>query len=254
MEKKPVKNRTIVSRTTVIAAILLALYAGYFTASTFRRNSIYQTTVTLWKSAVQSAPDKRRTHENYGQALSSAGMLQEALQQFKTVLALPDDGSVPLRDVHREIGVVYFRLGLIDESIASWKKGLEYAYMDPGLLNNLSIALMKQQRVDEALAYAKMAVQANPYMPEPANSLGEIYMAQGEYRKAAESFLLFVQLRPEDSRGYWNAALAYERAGEYEKALRFVNQFLAMDTDPRYRQAGVQLANSLNERLKSRRK
>jgi hypothetical protein len=66
MEKKPVKNRTIVSRTTVIAAILLALYAGYFTASTFRRNSIYQTTVTLWKSAVQSAPAKRRTHENYG--------------------------------------------------------------------------------------------------------------------------------------------------------------------------------------------
>jgi tetratricopeptide (TPR) repeat protein len=253
MEKKPVKNRTIVSRTTVIAAILLALYAGYFTASTFRRNSIYQTTVTLWKSAVQSAPDKRRTHENYGQALSSAGLLQEALQQFKTVLALPDDGSVPLRDVHREIGVVYFRLGLIDESIASWKKGLEYAYMDPGLLNNLSIALMKQARVDEALAYARMAVQANPYMPEPANSLGEIYMAQGEYRKAAESFLLFVQLRPEDSRGYWNAALAYERAGEYEKALRFVNQFLAMDTDPRYRQTAVQLANSLSERLKSRR-
>lgn len=254
MEKKPVKNRTIVSRTTVIAVILLALYAGYFTASTFRRNSIYQTTVTLWKSAVQSAPDKRRTHENYGQALSSAGLLQEALQQFKTVLALPDDGSVPLRDVHREIGVVYFRLGLIDESIASWKKGLEYAYMDPGLLNNLSIALMKQQRVDEALAYATMAVKANPYMPEPANSLGEIYMAKGEFGKAAESFLLFVQLRPEDSRGYWNAALAYERAGEYEKALRFVNQFLAMDTDPRYRQTAVQLANSLSERLKSRRK
>jgi tetratricopeptide (TPR) repeat protein len=150
--------------------------------------------------------------------------------------------------------VVYFRLGLIDESIASWKKGLEYAYMDPGLLNNLSIALMKQQRVDEALAYATMAVKANPYMPEPANSLGEIYMAKGEFGKAAESFLLFVQLRPEDSRGYWNAALAYERAGEYEKALRFVNQFLAMDTDPRYRQTAVQLANSLSERLKSRRK
>jgi protein O-mannosyl-transferase len=254
MEKKSIKNRTIVSRTTVIATIILALYAGYFTASTFRRNSIYQTTVTIWKSAVQSAPDKRRTHENYGQALSSAGLLQEALQQFKTVLALPDDGSVPLRDVHREIGVVYFRLGLIDESIASWKKGLEYAYMDPGLLNNLSIALMKQDRADEALAYAKMARETNPYMPEPANSLGEIYMAQGEYRKAAESFLLFVQLRPEDSRGYWNTALAYERAGEYEKALRFVNQFLAMDTDPRHRQAAVQLANSLSERLKSHRK
>src|SRR5512137_159894 len=78
-----------VSRTAVIAMIILALYAAYFSVSTFRRNSIYQTPVTLWKSAVESAPDKRRTHENYGQALSTAGMLQEALQQFKTVLALP---------------------------------------------------------------------------------------------------------------------------------------------------------------------
>jgi len=263
MEKKQGKNaiknqmiqaRTPMTKTTVIATILLILYAVYFLAAAFQRNGIYQNPVTLWKSAVQSAPDKRRTHENYGQALSTAGKLQEALQQFKTVLALPDDGSVPLRDVHREIGVVYFRLGLIDESIAAWKKGLEYAYMDPGLLNNLSIALMKQQRIDEALAYATMAVQANPYMPEPANSLGEIYMAKGEFGKAAESFLMFVQLRPEDSRGYWNAALAYERSGDYEKALRFVNQFLSMEGDQRFRQAGAQLANSLNERLRSRRR
>jgi len=263
--QREIKNRTTqahaqpqpqgpMSKTAVVATILLALYAGYFTVSAYQRNSIYQTTVTIWKSAVESAPDKRRTHENYGQALSSAGMLQEALEQFKIVLALPDDGSVPLRDVHREIGVVYFRLGLIDESIAAWKKGLEYAFMDPGLLNNLSIALMKQQRFDEALSYATMAAKTNPYMPEPVNSLGEIYMAKGEFGKAAEQFQKFLQLRPEDSRGYWNAALAYERTGEYEKALRFANQFLAMEPDPRYRQAAAQLVDSLKARMNSGRK
>jgi len=254
MEKKPVSTRTPVSKASVIATILLALYAGYFTASAFQRNGIYLNPVTLWKSAVQSAPDKRRTHENYGQALSTAGLLQEALQQFKTVLALPDDGSVPMRDVHREIGVVYFRLGLIDESIAAWKKGLEYANMDPGLLNNISIALMRQNRLDEALAHAESALRMNPYMPEPANTRGEIFMAQKEYAKAAESFLIFLQLRPEDSRGYWNAALAFERAGDYEKALRFANQFLAMEPDPRYRQTAMQLVNSLNSRMGAVRK
>ena len=238
----------------MIGMSLLLLYIGYLTVTAFQRNSIFHTPVTLWKSAVQSAPDKRRTHENYGQALSTAGLLQEALQQFKTVLALPDDGSVPMRDVYREIGVVNFRLGLIDESIAAWKKGLEYAYNDAGLLNNISIALMKQQRFDEALSHAEMATRANPYMPEPANTLGEIYMARGEYAKAAEKFLYFLRLRPEDSRGYWNAALAYERAGEYEKSLRLANQFLAMEVDPRYRQAAMQLVNSLNNRMSAGKK
>ena len=233
----------------MIGMSLLLLYIGYLTVTAFQRNSIFLTPVTLWKSAVQSAPDKRRTHENYGQALSTAGLLQEALQQFKTVLALPDDGSVPMRDVYREIGVVNFRLGLIDESIAAWKKGLEYAYMDPGLLNNISIALMKQQRFDEALSHAEMAARANPSMPEPANTLGEIHMAKGDYKKAAQYFMIFLQLRPEDSRAYWNAALAFERAGEYEKSLRFANQFLAMEADPRLRQSAIQLIDSLNSRI-----
>lgn len=237
------------SKTAVIGMSLLMLYVGYLTVSAFQRNTIFRTTVTIWKSAVQSAPNKRRTHENYGQALSTAGLLNEALHEFKTVLALPDDGSVPLRDVHREIGVVYFRLGLIDESITAWKKGLEYAYMDAGLLNNISIALMKQQRYDEALSHAEMAVRASPYMPEPNNTLGEIYMARGEYAKAAEKFLFFLRLRPEDSRAYWNTALAFERAGEYEKSLQFANQFLAMEPDPRYRQGAMQLVSVLNARL-----
>lgn len=239
------------STAAIIGMSLLMVYVGYMTVSAFKRNSIYLTPVTLWKSAVESAPDKRRTHENYGQALSTAGLLDEALREFKTVLALPDDGSVPMRDVQREIGVVYFRLGLLDESITAWKKGLEYAYGDAGLLNNISIALMKQQRFDEALAHATMAAQANPYMPEPVNTLGEIYMARGEYAKAAEKFLFFLRLRPEDPRAYWNAALAFERAGEYEKSLRFASQFLAMEANPAYRQGAMQLVNSLNSRMKA---
>jgi len=237
------------STAALIGMSLLILYVGYMTVSAFKRNSIYLNPVTLWKSAVQSAPDKRRTHENYGQALSTAGLLDEALRQFKTVLALPDDGSVPMRDVQREIGVVYFRLGLLDESITAWKKGLEHAYMDAGLLNNISIALMKLQRFDEALSHAEMAVRANPNMPEPANTLGEICMAKGDYKKAAQYFIKFLQLRPEDPRAYWNAALAFERAGEYETSLRFASQFLAMEPDPRYRQAAMQLVNSLNSRI-----
>jgi tetratricopeptide (TPR) repeat protein len=234
---------------TVIAMAVLFLYSGYFVAATYQRNAIYKTPVTLWRSAVNSAPYKRRTHQNYSQALSSAGMHQEALEQLQMLLALPDDGSVPLRDVHRQLGVVYFRLGMIDEAIAAWKKGLEYAYRDPGLMNNLSRALMKQQQFDEALVFAEMAVKTNPYMPEAASSLGEIYMAKGEYGKAAESFMRFVQLRPENWRGYWNASLAYERAGEYEKALRMVNQCLAMEPDPRYRQSAMQLVSSLQGKI-----
>ncbi len=234
---------------SVVLLALLAVYIGYFTVSTIMRNSIFHDPVSLWRSAVESAPDKRRTHENYGQALSTVGSLNEALEQFKTVLALPDDGSVPPRDVYREIGVVYFRLGLFDDAIVSWKKGLEYAAFDAGLMNNIAIALMRQGHLDEALSYAQTATRSNPYMPEPVNTLGEILMARGDYAKAAEYFERFLQLRPEDSRGYWNTALALERSGDYERAYRFATRFLQHEPDPRYRQAAISMINNMRAKI-----
>ncbi len=235
---------------TVLAVLLMAVYIASLAAAAVARNRIFHDPISLWHSAVLSSPNKKRTHENYGQALSTAGRLEEALQQLKTVLALPDrDQSVPFRDVYRELGVVYFRLGLIDESINAWTKGLTYAPMDAGLLNNISIALMRQQRYEEALSHALEAVRSNPYMPEPLNTAGEVYLALGQPAKAAENFMQYVQFRPEDARGYWNAALALERAGDYQRSAQYVSAFLSMEQDPRFIQAGQQLLQSLKSRM-----
>jgi tetratricopeptide (TPR) repeat protein len=237
------------SRFTVLALVLLTGYIAALATATVARNKIFHDPLSLWHAAVTSSPNKKRTHENYGQALSTAGKLNEALVQLKTVLALPDsDQSVPFRDVYRELGVVYFRLGLIDDSIAAWTKGLAYAPMDAGLLNNISIALMRQQRYDEALSHALEAVRSNPYMPEPMNTAGEVYLAIGQPAKSAEYFMQYVQLRPEDSRGYWNAALALERAGDYQRSMQYVKMFLSMEQDPQFLQAGQSLLQSLQSR------
>lgn len=237
-----------------MTALLLLLGAvTAFVATTVVRNQVYATGISAWKSMVDSSPDKRRPHENYGQALSTAGRLEEALTEFKTVLALPDDGSVPLRDVHREIGVVYFRLGRYEDSIQSWKTGLVYAPMDAGLLNNISIALLKLQRYDEAISHARMAVSTNETMPEPVNSLGEIYLAKGEFSRAAEQFKRYVYLRPEDPRGSWNLAIALTQAGQYEEASKYVARFLSQEPNPRERASIQPLVDIIDRALKNKR-
>lgn len=228
--------------------ILLAMVSALLSAS-FLRNRVYENSIAVWKSMVESSPNKRRPHQNYGQALSTAGQLHEALNEFKTVLAMEDDGSVPMRDTYREIGVVYFRLGLYDEAIIAWQKGLKYVPYDAGLLNNLAIAFMKQKRFDEAATYAETAVRGNEYMPEPLNTLGEIYLTRGNPHKAAEFFKKYLYLRPEDARGYWNAALALREAGDFEAALQYATQFLAREPDPRYRQTAIQLVEQLRSRV-----
>jgi len=239
------------SSARMIAVLLLIMVLCSLVPATLARNSVYKDTVTIWKSMAESSPNKRRPHENYGQALSTAGYYREALREFQIVQSLPDDGSVPMRDLYREIGVVYFRMNLIDESIISWQKGLQYAPFDSGLLNNLSIALLKQKRHDEAISYAETAARYNPGMPEPLNTLGEIFLAKGESRRAAEYFKKFLQLRPEDSRGYWNVALALREAGDNAEAIAYASKFLAVERDPRYRQMAEELIAQLRAGMRA---
>jgi tetratricopeptide (TPR) repeat protein len=126
----------------IIPVLVAVVIAACLLVATYARNRVYKTPVTLWEDASSKSAMKRRTHENYGQALSTAGFYPEALRQFETVLALKDDGSVPMRDLYREMGVVFFRMGLFDDSISAWETGLKHAPSDPSILNNLSVVFI----------------------------------------------------------------------------------------------------------------
>ncbi len=219
----------------VISVVLSAALLIAFTVGTKLRNRVFQTPVTLWADASSKSADKRRTHENYGQALSTAGLYKEALEQFKTVIALPDDRSVPMRDLYREIGVVYFRMGLIDDSIKAWQTGLGHEPYDPSLLNNLSVAFLRQQRFDEAEKTIRQALVGAPSMPQALNSLGEILMIRQKYQEALNCFLRAIQVSPDAPTRYWNAALAFEKTGKYDQALEYANRYAAMEMMPQQR-------------------
>ncbi len=230
----------------LVSMALSLLVIGALAIATYERNSIYHSHVTLWAEVVKKAPHKRRAHENYGQALSSEGYYNEAYNEFKTVMSLPDDGSVPLRDLYREIGVVDFRMGKFDDAIVAWQTGLRYAPNDPSLLNNLSIVYMQTGRFDEAAAAAQTALLGDPTMPQALNTMGQVYLVKKDYDKAVEYFLKAVDREPDVPARYWNAALALEQAKKPDKAYEYAKKYAAMETDP----AGRQRAYGYIEHLK----
>ena len=233
-----------------LSLLLSLLLIGALAAATYARNSIYRNHVTLWAEVVKMAPHKRRAHENYGQALSSAGFYKEAAKEFKTVMALPDDGSVPLRDLYREIGVVDFRMGMFDDSIVAWQTGLRYAPNDPSLLNNLSIVYLQTGRFEEAAVAAKTALMGDPNMPQALNTMGQVCLMKKDYDQAVQYFLKAADREPDVPARYWNAALALEQAKRPDKAYEYASRYVAMETDPVARQRGYAYLEHLKQVLR----
>ena len=231
---------------TTLAISLVIICA--LAATAYQRNSIYHDFLTLWGNITKTSPNKRRAHENYGQALSTVGRLDEALREFNTVLALRDDGSVPPRDLYREIGVVYFRQNRMDDAISSWQTGLKYAPNDASLLNNLSIALLQTGRYEDAIASAQTALSSDPNMPQALNTMGQVMMLKKDYEKAAQYFLKAIEQQPDVPARYWNAAMAMEQAGKSEMAMQYARTYVGMEKDA----ASLQRANTFIDYLKKK--
>jgi Flp pilus assembly protein TadD len=256
MKKTKRDKTTNPSRTAVIerpASVSVTMLTISFViicalaVTSYHRNGIYHDFITLWGNITKTSPNKRRAHENYGQALSTVGRLEEALREFNTVLALKDDGSVPPRDLYREIGVVYFRMNRMDDAISAWQTGLRYAPNDPSLLNNLSIALLQTGRNDEAVVLAQTALSVDPNLPQALNTMGQVMMVKKDYDKAAKYFLKAIERQPDVTARYWNAALALERAGKYDMAMQYARVYVNREQDGAARQRAVLFMEQLSK-------
>jgi tetratricopeptide (TPR) repeat protein len=208
--------------------------------------------VALWKSVINGNPHKRRPRMNYADALVERGRQSgdsscygEALRELQTLMSLPDDGSSNIRNLYGEVGLIYYKLGMSEEAIGVWKEGLNKAPFDAALENNIAIALLHQGKLDEALDHALRAREANPFMPKPLFTLGEIYMAKGEYLKAAEHFLRYEDLQPENLNSIWNTAQAFLQAGRVRQAYEQAERYLVREKDPRLRAEGQVLLNEI---------
>jgi Flp pilus assembly protein TadD len=248
---KPAKQTVIeqpasVSLTTLALSLLIICALA---ATAYQRNSIYHDFITLWGNITKTSPNKRRAHENYGQALSTVGRLEEALHEFKTVLALKDDGSVPMRDLYRELGVVYFRMNRMDDAISAWQTGLRHAGNDASLLNNLSIALLQTGRYEEAATLAEKALAANPMLPQALNTMGQVLMLKKDFKNAIKYFLKAIEQQPDVPARYWNVALALEQAGQYELSMQYARRYVEMEQDGVARQRAYGFMEHLKTRM-----
>jgi len=158
-------------------------------------------------------------HRNLGIAFYKAGMLEEALREFRRVAELrPADASAPFH-----LGLIAVRQGRWEDAAAAFRQAAGGGGARPAALHNLGYALERLGRLDEAeAAYGDAAGRArdDPRVmlgwSVSALKRGEHQVAQGRLARALE----LLGGKPAPALWYWAATLASAGLDDGSGALR----------------------------------
>lgn len=92
----------------------------------------------------------------------------------------------------------------------------------------LGVAQISLGSTKLALPTLARAAAEGPSLPLPQNILGFCYFQQGDYARAAESYARASDLRPESARFAHDAAVAFERANDFDRAMVYATRAVAL--------------------------
>jgi tetratricopeptide (TPR) repeat protein len=174
------------------------------------------------EKALQLDPKLVLAHVNLIILYGRTGNLEKAEEHYQAAVRL-NPNQFP--DAHYDYGLVLMKEGKLDEAERAFRRALEINPSFADAHNNLGYLLERQEKSAEAIAEYKKAVEHNPSFRQAHFNLGRILVNQGQYEEGIQQ--LQQTLRPVDEAtpAYLYAlGAAYGRAGERQKALRYLEE------------------------------
>jgi tetratricopeptide (TPR) repeat protein len=250
------------ARGITIAFIILW---GAYTVGTITRNNVWQNSFNLWSNTVRKSPGIADAHIGLGDAYSSRGLIDMAIEQYRIASSLKPDYA----KAHNNLGIAYSKKGLTDMAIEQYqialslkpdyakaRNNLGIAYSTKGLTdlaieqyrmalsleqdnvearNNLGIAYSTKGLTDLAIEQYRMALSLKPDYVEAHNNLGNVYYSKGQLDMAIEQYRMALSLKPDYVEAYNNLGNVYYSKGQLDMA---IGQFqAALSLKPDYAEA-----------------
>lgn len=233
--------RAALHRLSVPAWAGAAAALGVITAlglTTFARNRVYASEVSLWGDTVAERPNNPRARYNLGVALAKAGRASEAEREFKQALALQPNHAF----AHFELGKAAMLAGRWAEAADRFDAALQADahFLDARV--NLANVLVRQGRGEEAVEHYRAALAEQPAPDIRANLAGLLI----QLGRPAEAVALVQQVlveAPELPEAHFHWAKLRERAGDRTTAENELRTALRLRPD--FAPAAMALGNLL---------
>jgi cellulose synthase operon protein C len=116
------------------------------------------------------------------------------------------------------VGMLHEARGRRDAAIAEYERVLSHSPRAGVAANNLAWIRIQQDKLDDAVRLASMAVEAMKDRPEPHDTLGWAYYHQGSSTRAISSFERALALMPDNATYHYHLGLAYVQLGNDDRA------------------------------------
>ena len=183
--------------------------------------------VEQYRQVLALTPDDALAHSNLGTALAAQGRLDEAVGHYEQALALtPGDA-----DAHSNLGNALLSLGRTGEGVASLRRALD---IDPGSAEAhaaLGIALHDAGGLDDAVVHLRRAIDLGAVSADLHNRLGIVLGSQDRLDEAAVEFRRALDLEPGHVDARANLGTALQLQGRLDEAVAQFREALRIAPD-----------------------
>lgn len=207
-------NRINGSRWRSIAPALLISLMLVLGIATIKRNTLWQSRVSLWQDAAAKSPNIREVRNNYGNALREAGRTADAVNEYVAAVELSSGYS----EAWSNLGLAMLDAGRPEEAAGYFARSVS---ADPGnyrAYNNMGNALRAMSRDAEAMEAYRRAIAIRPDFGEALTNLGSMIAIEGMMDEAIALLEKSVLHSPELAEAHYNLAGAYMQTGRLDEA------------------------------------
>lgn len=167
---------------------------------------------SLW--VLQTGPGSYRAHQLRAQSLEAAGRLDEAVAEYREVLARKPD----LRTIHFAIGNLYWRKGRPEEALPELEAELKLNPRDAQAHYEIADIHFSNGQTAAAEKHFEEAIRYAPAMPEAHLALERIASAAGKVDKALLHLKKVAAISPRDPTPHYRLWILYRRLGKPAEA------------------------------------
>lgn len=241
-----IRNQNLLRALLIGVAVVVLLLGG----ATWKRNTVWQSQLSMWQDVAAKSPNKARPQINLGSALGELGRLEEAAAVLSAAVRL--DPANP--DPYVNLGAALASLGRLEEAIAALTQAVALKPDNVEARNNLGLALTLTGRHEEAIGILAEAVRLEPDYERAWYNLGHASLLAGRNLEAIAALKRAVALFPDYGNALVQLAEALNRERRYQESLALLTPRLpALANRPDARRAFGLAAYCLGDSATARR-